>query len=103
MKPVVVIPFDPDQERPLPVPRYMKVVQNDGTRDNRAGEASTAHFVDSAHPVEAQLAQDVLERARRGYSSHLVNDRFLVLGSEVLGFWFGGSRVLVQRTENIEP
>lgn len=41
MKPVVVMPFDPARGRPLPVPHYMKVVQNDG-----------AHVVVEGHPPD---------------------------------------------------
>ena len=45
-------------------------MQDDGAGDDRAGQASPADLVDAAHAVEAQLPQDVLERACRGDASH---------------------------------
>ena len=50
-------------------PRNMPIgMQHDRARHHRPGQASAADLVHTAHPVEAQPAQDVLERACRGDS-----------------------------------
>ena len=41
-------------------------MQDDGGRDDRAGQAAAPHFVDAGHVHEPDAAQRVLQRAHRG-------------------------------------
>jgi hypothetical protein len=52
-------------------------MQHDRRRDDRPGQAASAHFVDAGHVHEPDAAQRILERAHRGNTGHKTQNRKL--------------------------